>query len=162
MAFARASSIKVEIYRDMHFLSQHMFFPPLYLQFRRQTTYISPRTKKVKSNQNISNHCTKWTLGNFSCAWVIFHQLNSILHIGFCSIKCHFPENNLHVTMYYNCPTEKILAEECRVDWGFYELWKGLPINSLQFLNGTYLIYLAAKRLLVNFFRMLCKWRRLS
>ena len=53
-------------------------------------------------------------------------------------------------------------VEECRVDRGFYELWKELPINSLQFLNGTHLIYLAAKRLLVNFFRMLCKWRWLS
>ena len=43
----------------------------------------------------------------------------------------------------------------------FCELWKELelPANSLQFLNATHLIYLAAKRLLVNFFRMLCKWR---
>ena len=122
MAFARASSIKVEIYRDMHFLSQHMFFPPLYLQFTRQTTYISPRTKKVKSNQNISNHCTKWTLGNFSCAWVIFHQLNSILHIGFCSIKCHFSENNLHVTMHYNCIVQSHWKNSC----GRMQGWLGL------------------------------------
>ena len=122
MAFARASSIKVEIYRDMHFLSQQIFFPPLYLQFTRQTTYVSPRTKKVKSNQNISNHCTKWTLGNFSCAWVIFHQLNSILHIGFCSIKCHFSENNLHVTMHNNCIVQSHWKNSC----GRMQGWLGL------------------------------------
>ena len=26
-----------------------------------------------------SNHCTKWTLGNLSLAWIVFHQSNSIL-----------------------------------------------------------------------------------
>lgn len=52
-------------------------------------------------------------------------------------------------------------VEECKVIWGFCELWKELelPVNSLQFLKGTHLIYLAAKRVFVNFFRMLCKWR---
>ena len=32
-----------------------------------------------------------------------------------------------------------------------------IPVNSLQFLKGTHLIYLAAKRVFVNFFRLLCK-----
>ena len=32
-----------------------------------------------KSNQKLPNHCTTWTLGNFSSAWIVFYQSNSIL-----------------------------------------------------------------------------------
>ena len=81
-------------------------------------------TKKAKSNQNISNHCTTWTLGNFACAWIVFHQLNFVLHIlhTFRSIKCHFPANNLHVTMYYNCIVQSNWKNSC----GRMKGWLGL------------------------------------
>ena len=35
--------------------------------------------QRPKSNQNIPNHCTTRTLGNFSRAWIIFHRSNFIL-----------------------------------------------------------------------------------
>ena len=44
-----------------------------------QTTYISSHTIKTKSNQNIPNHCTTWTLGNFSHAWIVYHHSHSLI-----------------------------------------------------------------------------------
>ena len=56
-----------------------------------------------KSNQNILNHCSTWTLDNFSCTWIVFHQSNSIWHIRLPCITCHFLVNNLHFIAYSNC-----------------------------------------------------------
>ena len=44
-----------------------------------QTTYISSHTIKTKSNQNIPNHCTTWTLSNFSHAWIVYHHSHSLI-----------------------------------------------------------------------------------
>ena len=57
VAFARASLVKVEIYRDMKvcicfrciIFTLKRVFPLLYSQRTRQTTYISPRTMKITS-----------------------------------------------------------------------------------------------------------------
>ena len=46
---------------------------------KQPTFHHVPWKQHPKSNQNIPNHCTAWTSGNFSCAWIVFHQSNSIL-----------------------------------------------------------------------------------
>ena len=65
MTFARASSIKVEMYRDMK--STHLNFQVKTCLFRsfthnaraKQLTFHRvPRKQRPKSNQNIPNHCT--------------------------------------------------------------------------------------------------------
>ena len=65
-----------------------MFFPLLYSPLTRQTTCIPsfvPWKQRPKSNKKKPNHGTTWTLGNFSCAWIVFHQSNktSLHHVPF-------------------------------------------------------------------------------
>ena len=70
--------------------------------------------QRLKSNQNIPNHCTSWTSGNFSRAWIVspikFHiaKLDRF-------ITCHFLVNNSHLITYSNrivLPTEKKIRTE--------------------------------------------------
>ena len=105
VAFARASSIKVEIYwhkKGLH----HLYHFKVRTCFFRSFTHSShakqltfhhvPRKQRPKSNRNISNHCT-----------AIFHvlELYSSNQISFCQIRlrsnaCHFLVNNLHLITY--------------------------------------------------------------
>ena len=105
VAFARASSIKVEIYWHKK-ASHHLYHFKVRTCFFRSFTHSShakqltfhhvPRKQRPKSNKNISNHCT-----------AIFHvlKLYSSNQIPFCQIRlrsnaCHFLVNNLHLITY--------------------------------------------------------------
>ena len=116
VAYARASSIKVETDRDMKGTHLKFYvktcFPLLYSQSTCQTIYILSCTMKTtsysKSNWNIPNHCTTWTLGNFSCTWIVFHQSNSTLPhwISLCralSFSCKQPA--FYYVFERRCPT---------------------------------------------------------
>ena len=105
VAFARASSIKVEIYWHKkgshhlyHFKARTCFFRSFtHSSHAKQLTFHHvPRKQRPKSNKNISNHCT-----------AIFHvlELYSSNQIPFCQIRlrsnaCHFLVNKLHLITY--------------------------------------------------------------
>ena len=70
----------------------------------KQLTFYHLQWKQCpKSNQNIPNHCSTWTLGNFSSACLCSTNQIPFCHIRFCSITCHFLVNNLHFIMYSTC-----------------------------------------------------------
>ena len=53
---------------------------PLFNLHAKQLIFLFlPWKQRPKSDQNIPNHCTTWKFGNFSRAWIVFHQSNSIL-----------------------------------------------------------------------------------
>ena len=85
VAFARASSSKVKIYCNMKGLHLILLLFNIFScsfshnTHAKQLTFHHVLWKQCpKSNQNIPNHCTTWTLGNFSSAWMVLHQSNSI------------------------------------------------------------------------------------
>ena len=90
VALPRTSLITIEIYHDIkgytfdflyNFLVKKCFFHSFsHNVHAKQLTFHHVLWKQCpKSNQNTPNHCTTWTLGNFSRAWIVFHQSNSIL-----------------------------------------------------------------------------------
>ena len=113
MAFARASSIEVESYRDMK--GSHSTFL-YYFQFKtcffRSFTHNSPAKQltfhHVPQKQRSSSIRTYPIIAQDEHK-AIFHvcELYSTNQITFCqirlrSIKCHFLSNNLHVITYSN------------------------------------------------------------
>ena len=105
VAFARASSIKVEIIGiwRVHIICI-IFKLKLAFSAPLLTTYTQRPSRTIKkppkSDQNIPIHCTTWTLA-------IFHalELYSTNQILFCqlrlrSITCYFLVNNLHFIAY--------------------------------------------------------------
>ena len=57
-----------------------------------------PWNQRPKSNQNIPNHCTKWTSGNFTPAWIVFHQSNPFCYISFRPAMSNPTEKDSHGT----------------------------------------------------------------
>ena len=76
MAFARVSSIKVKIYRDMKVKT--CFSTPLLTPHTPNNLHS---TRTMKFNQNIPNHRTAWTLDNFHVLEMYFTN-----QISFCQL----------------------------------------------------------------------------
>ena len=87
----------------------------LYLYISSQSGFLSM--------PYIPNHCTTWTLGNFSRAWIVFGKYKiPFCHIRHRSITCHFLENNLHLSRIrtaLSSTTEKLHMELYATDSEF-------------------------------------------
>ena len=74
-----------------HFQVKTFFF-----RFFTHNAHAKHLIFRPKSNQNIPNHCTTWTLGNFSRAWIVFTNQIPFCLLRIRSVTCYFLVNNLY------------------------------------------------------------------
>ena len=83
---------------------------------------------RPKSNQNIPNHCTTWTLGNFSRAWIVFTNQIPFCLLRIRSVTCYFLVNNLYFITY---STRTVQPQRKKFTWNY--LIVNFPRNSPAF-----------------------------